>query len=90
MTPDQRLSLTLSFIAIVFIPTLVFIIRATVKWTRVEDKLTELITDMDKLVRDKDQTHRDIIKQMADDRAATNIRLRWLEEHLWKGRKDAV
>jgi hypothetical protein len=83
MTPDQRFALILSAIGIVFIPTLAFIVRATIKWTRVEDKLSELVDDMRKLVEDKEKTHTDMIRQMAEDRSATNQRLRWLEENVW-------
>lgn len=91
MTADQRLTLILSAIGIVFIPTLAFIIRATVKWTRVEDKLAEMVDDMKKIVDDKDKTHTDMLRQMTDDRRATDRRLRWLEENLWnKGNKNAV
>lgn len=84
MTPDQRLTLILSAIGILVLPTLVFIVRATVKWTRVESKLEDVADDLKKIVEDKDRVHRDILQQMADDRNATNLRLRWLEEHLWK------
>lgn len=91
MTPDQRLTLILTAIGIVFIPTLAFIIRATVKWTRVEDKLAEMVDDMKKIVDDKDKTHTDMLRQMTDDRRATDRRLRWLEENLWnKGNKNAL
>lgn len=90
MTADQRLTLILSAIGIVFVPMLAFTIRATVKWTRVEDKLSELIEDMKKIVDDKEKTHTDILGQMAEDRRATNLRLRWLEEHLWNRGKNAI
>lgn len=71
-------------------PTLAFIIRATIKWTRVEDKLEELVNDMRKLVEDKEKTHTDIINQMTEDRRATNLRLRWLEENVWNRSKNAL
>lgn len=84
------LALILSAIGIIFIPLLVVLIRGIVKWTRVEDKLDELVKDMGQLIRDKDETHNAIIKQMGDDRRATDKRLRWLEENVWKGRHNAV
>lgn len=86
MTPDQRLALILSAIGIVFIPTLGFIIRATIKWTTVENKLGEIVADMKDIVETKDKTHAEMIRTMADDRRANDRRLRWLEEHYWKGR----
>lgn len=84
MTADQRLALILSTLGIVFIPMLTFLIRATVKWTRVEDELRQVADDLKQLVADKDRTHRDILNQMTNDRSATDRRLRWLEEHLWR------
>lgn len=83
MSPDARLGLILTAISVIGGPTLVFVVRATVKWTRVEDRLGDLIGDVDKLVRDKDRVHREIVDQMREDRRATNERLTWLERHLW-------
>lgn len=85
MTADQRLTIILTVFAVLFIPTLTLIVRATVKWTRVESKLQEIADDLVKIVRDKDETHNQMFTAMREDRAATDRRLRWLEEHLWKG-----
>lgn len=87
---EQLLALILSALAVVFIPLLIALIRGIVKWTRVEDKLDELVKDMAQLIKDKDATHEAMLKQMTDDRRATDRRLRWLEENLWKGRRNAV
>lgn len=87
---EQLLALILSAFAVIFIPLLIALIRGIVKWTRVEDKLDELVKDMSQLIRDKDATHEAMLKQMTDDRHATDRRLRWLEENLWKGRRNAV
>jgi hypothetical protein len=84
MTPDQRFTLILFFISIICLPTLAFVIRATIKWTRVEAKLEELTKDMRDLVEAKDKVHTEIVAQMNRDREATDKRLRWLEEYLWK------
>lgn len=87
MTPNERVSLILTAIGILFIPMLIFIVRATIKWTRVEDKLSELVTDMRDIIEAKDKTHAEMIRTMTEDRAANDRRLRWLEEHYWKGRE---
>lgn len=87
---QQLLALMISALAVIFIPLLIALIRGIVKWTRVEDKLDELVKDMSQLIKDKDATHEAMLKQMTDDRRATDRRLRWLEENLWKGRRNAV
>ena len=86
MSPGQfqLLSVILSAMAIIFIPIAVLLFRGIVKWTRTEDKLDHLITDVEKLIQDKDNTHQAMLRQMADDRKATDSRLRWLEENIWK------
>lgn len=84
------LALILSALGIIFIPLLIVLIRGIVKWTRVEDKLDELVRDMGQLIKDKDETHNAMLQQMGDDRSATDRRLRWLEENVWKGRHNAV
>jgi hypothetical protein len=90
MTPDQRLALILSFVSVIGIPTLAFSFRFMTKWTRVESRMEELVRSMARLVDDKDKVHtaiqqeiRDDRASAKDDRAATDRRLRWLEEHLW-------
>jgi len=85
MSGDQRFQIMLTVIGVFFIPIIVMLYRGIVKWTRTEDKLDELVRDVQQLVKDKDSTHAAMIQTMSDDRRATDRRLRWLEEHLWKG-----
>ena len=80
----QLIAIILSAMGIIFIPMLIMLYRGIVKWTRTEDKLDELVRSVSQLVKDKDQTHDLMLKQMADDRRATDGRLRWLEEYVWK------
>lgn len=84
MTPDQRFTLLILVISGIFIPMIVVLYRGIVKWTRTEDKLDQLIIEVEKLVKDKDETHKQILTQMSNERAATDRRLRWLEENVWK------
>lgn len=89
MTTDQRLTLLVTFIGILVIPSIVLSARAIVKWTKVEMRLDSLVTDVRKLVEDKDKVHREMITQMREDRSVTDRRLRWLEEHIWsRGQKQ--
>ena len=84
MSNGERFTLILSTIGIVGIPALAFVVRATIKWTRVEDKLEVIATKLLDIVRDKDKIHGEMLQQMREDREATNRRLRWLEENLWR------
>jgi hypothetical protein len=84
MSSDQRLTLILAFITVIALPSLAFSLRMMAKWTRVETKLEELIRNMEKLVLDKDRVHQTMQGEIRDDRAATDKRLRWLEEYLWR------
>lgn len=74
----------LTVIGVLLIPVIVVLVRGAIKWTRVEDKLDRAVGDLHALVADKDRVHAEMISQMREDRAATNTRLRWLEEHLWR------
>jgi hypothetical protein len=78
------IGIALTAIAVLILPGVALLWRGAVKWTRVEVKLDNVVADLGRIVEDKDRTHAEMIAQMREDRAATNQRLRWLEEHLWK------
>jgi hypothetical protein len=86
MTPTDRFQILLGVLGVVLIPILIMFYRGIVKWTRTEDKLNELLKDVNTLIADKDKVHAAMFQQMVNDRAASDQRLRWLEEHYWKGR----
>lgn len=62
------------------------LIKIVRKFTNVEDRQNELIRNVDRLVKDKDQTHNAMLEQMKFDREATNRRLRFIEERFMNGR----
>lgn len=78
------IAVTVSLIAVVVIPSFALNWRMAVRWTRVESKLEQVVENMEHLVQDKDRVHLAIQTEIKDDRRATNLRLRWLEENLWK------
>lgn len=84
MTTFQIASLTIGIMATLILPVVVFLIRGAMKWSAVETKLDQAITRLDAIVRDKDATHQVMLQQMSDDRRATDRRLRWLEENVWR------
>jgi hypothetical protein len=83
VSSGERLAAVISAIAAVGLPTIGFMIRMSVKWTQMGDRLTAIAEDMDALVKDKDRTHKEMLEQMREDRHATNERLTWLERNLW-------
>lgn len=87
MDANARLTVILFVISILVLPTLALMVRIVIKWTRMEAKMEEVTQDLRAIVESKDQVHREITEQMGRDREATDKRLRWLEEHLWKQAK---
>ena len=87
MKPYEIVTLVLSVVVSLLIPLVVFLVRGAVKWTRVESKIDNAISQLGSIVADKDRVHNEIYTQMREDRAATDRRLRWLEEHLWNKEK---
>jgi hypothetical protein len=75
LTEYEFLTLLVSLIALLLIPTIGLLLRLVVKWTRTEYRIESLAEDMKELMR-----------QAGDDRKATDHRLRWLEENLWMNR----
>jgi hypothetical protein len=47
------------------------------------NRLGTIARDLDRIVSDKDRTHAEMLAQMREDRQATDVRLRWLETHVW-------
>lgn len=86
MSRSELAALIISVIGIMIIPAIGLLIRLTIKWTRAEAALEDLVDDMKKLVDDKDRVHKALYDMMKDDRDANDRRLRWLEENVWKGR----
>lgn len=65
------------------IPLLVMMVKLTIKWTRVEDRLARVADDLARMVRAKDQTHEEIVEKLDDVSRGLDTRLRWLEENAW-------
>lgn len=84
MSPIQIITAVLAGLTGILIPLIVFLLRGAIKWTRVEDKLDHAVKELTSIAADKDRVHNEIFAQMREDRAATDKRLRWLEEYLWK------
>lgn len=86
MTPDQRFTLIISGLGLLFTIMCVILgvaLRAAIKFTRSEDKIADVAEDVKALVADKERAHMQLWSEMKDQNNATDRRLRWLEEHLW-------
>lgn len=75
MSAADRFAITLSAIGVIGLPTLAFLARMTVMWTRTQDKLTEVAKDIEEVVSD-----------VAADQRAMSERVTWLERHVWGGK----
>lgn len=83
----QYLTIMLAVIAVLITPALAILFRAAIRWKGIEDKLDEAVRDLKSIVDDKNKVHSEIVAQMREDRSATDRRLRWLEENIWKLRQ---
>lgn len=93
MEPGNVIALVLGVMSIIVIPSLVFVVRSTSRWTRMEGNLSSLTKDVRDLMVDKDRVHAAMFDTMREDRSVTDRRLRWLEENVWnvpKHRRDAA
>jgi hypothetical protein len=75
MTPDQRFSLIIAVLSLLFVvltAILGLMVKVIVRFTRAEDKIVDMADDMRSLVADKDRAH-----------DAINQRLTWLERRQW-------
>lgn len=91
----QWVIVALTIFTTLLVPTLWFMVRGAIKWTKVEDKLGTLIDQMKIMVMDKEKTHREMLETMRLDREATDRRLRYIEEFWmsqgrisWQGRRE--
>ena len=73
MNATERFALTLSAISVIGLPTLGLLFRMAMQWTRAQDRLTEIATDLKELEADSQR-----------DRKAMDRRVRYLEESLWR------
>jgi hypothetical protein len=78
------LTISISLVGVILIPLLILTFKIIRKGTIIEQNQINLIEDVKKLVQDKDKVHAEMLSQMREDRMATDRRLRWLEEHLWR------
>lgn len=60
----------LTVLSVLLIPALVVLVRGAIKWTRTEDKLSNLVEDVTQLVANKDATHADLVQQMTKNTEA--------------------
>lgn len=73
MNATERFTLTLSVVSIIGLPTLGLMFRMAMQWTRTQDRLTEIATDLKELEADSQR-----------DRKAMDRRVRYLEESVWR------
>lgn len=78
MTPFEWTATSLSVLSVLGIPALALVIRLTIRFTVLADRLTAV-------AEGEEKAHTEMYRTMREDRAVTDKRLRWLEENLWRG-----
>jgi hypothetical protein len=76
--------ISISILSVILIPLIIMLWRIASGITHTRDQINGIEKDLKDLVEDKEKSHNEIYIQMREDRNATNLRLRWLEENLWK------
>lgn len=79
MTSFEWTATAVGILSGIGVPMLVMMFRLTVRFTQLTDRVAGL-------AEDKERVHQEMYRTMRDDRAATDRRLRWLEETLWEKR----
>ena len=72
------------------IPTLAFTLRGMISLTRSQERIASIARELEQRDKLNDETHREIVEQMREDRKATNERLTWLERNLWAGPRNGT
>lgn len=83
MTTQVFIRWVIGFIAANVIVIGTLLVRAIVKWTRIQVTMEQLAEDIKEHITDSKHAHEEMYREMRDDRAATNKRLRFLEENFW-------
>lgn len=84
MTTFDWAVILMSIVSVLLIPAIALMINVSMKWTRAQARIESLTEDVRELVVNKERTHAEMLQQMREDRNATDKRLRWLEEYLWR------
>lgn len=99
MTPAERFTITLTILGMLtalLSTVLTVVIRATVKWTRTEDKLSTLVDEVRELIVNKDADHERLRSEARDRQARADRehvdmreRLTYLERRELAQRREA-
>jgi hypothetical protein len=76
-------TLLISMVGSIF-TVVMYLIKLTARWTRMEARLEEFGAQLKALVDNKDAVHRDLVSTMDKLVSQLSTRLRYLEEHQWK------
>lgn len=80
---DIHLTIILTFVSVLGLPTLALLLRIQARWTSAADRLADVADDLNKHVEDDKRINTEMIGQMREDRKATNERLTYLERNCW-------
>lgn len=80
----QYLEIILTILAVLILPGIGLMIRSAVRSARLESDVRNVIEDVKQVIMAETEAHKEIYAQMREDRKASNQRLSWLEQNLWK------
>lgn len=80
----QYLEIILTILAVLILPGIGLMIRSAVRSARLESDVRNVIDDVKQVIMTETEAHKEIYEQMREDRKASNQRLMWLEQNLWK------
>jgi hypothetical protein len=83
MSRGELLAIIISVLSVLILPALALLVRITIKWQRVEDRLTEITGDLTQIVKDKSDAHKALFDLIRSQTKATDERIRWLEQNFW-------
>jgi hypothetical protein len=87
ISPDARFGALISvslFILSTMIALLTYVIRAAMRIAKTEERVTDMMSDIQKIVESKEKDHRQLADALKSVYESTDRRLRWLEENTWK------
>lgn len=81
MSSSERFYVIITLLSLFVFPGIIILMRLTARWTKVE----AIVDGIKDIMAEQDKIHGEMLRQMSEDRHATNTRLEYLER-LWMER----
>lgn len=87
LSTDARFSILttlLVFVSGLMVTLITYIVRFASRMARTEEKVSQLVDDITKLVGSKEKDHERLAQGLSKINESTDKRLRYLEENFWR------